>query len=93
MKSLMRTALAATALLMLGGCVYGPGYYQRPGVVYDDGAAVTSEPGYYADSTYYGGPGYYESGYQPAYGGCHVERQQFEDPYGRIHVRRVRVCD
>lgn len=24
---------------------------------------------------------------------CRVERRDFEDRYGRIHVRRVRVCD
>lgn len=32
---------------------------------------------------------YYRSGYRQ----CHMERQDFEDGYGRIHVRRVRVCD
>ena len=52
------------------------------------GAAVASQP-----RGYYGGPGYYESGYQPVYGACHTEQQQFEDGYGRIRVRRVRVCD
>jgi hypothetical protein len=41
----------------------------------------------------YGGPGYYDNGYQPVYGACHTERQEFEDGYGRIRVRRVRVCD
>ena len=52
------------------------------------GAIVASQPnrGYY-------GPGYYEQGYQPVYGACHTERQEFEDAYGRIRVRRVRVCD
>lgn len=33
--------------------------------------------------------GYYRTGYRE----CHVERQDFEDQYGRLHVRRVRVCD
>ena len=42
---------------------------------------------------YYGGPGYYESGYQPGYRECHTERQQVEDGYGRIRIQRVRVCD
>jgi hypothetical protein len=32
---------------------------------------------------------YYRAGYRQ----CHMERQDFEDGYGRIHVRRVRVCD
>jgi hypothetical protein len=52
------------------------------------GAVAASQP-----RGYYGGPGYYESGYQPVYGACHTERQQFEDGYGRIRTRRVRVCD
>jgi hypothetical protein len=52
MKRLMSLVLAACALVTLGGCVYGPGYYQRPGVVYDDGATV----------------GYDDYGYAPAYG-------------------------
>ena len=32
---------------------------------------------------------YYRSGYRQ----CHMERREFEDNYGRIHLRRVRVCD
>ncbi len=35
------------------------------------------------------GPGYYRSGYRE----CRIERQDFEDRYGRLHVRNVRVCD
>jgi hypothetical protein len=27
------------------------------------------------------------------YRDCRVERREFEDRYGRIHVRRIRVCD
>jgi hypothetical protein len=41
----------------------------------------------------YYGPGYYEQGYQPVDGYCHIERQQFEDRYGNLHTRRIRVCD
>jgi hypothetical protein len=77
MKRLMGLALVAGMLFMLGGCVYGPGYYQRPGVVYDDGTATYSgggPAGYYgADDgdyapAYYGGYGY---AYDPwcCYGG------------------------
>jgi hypothetical protein len=51
------------------------------------GAIVGSQNGYY------GGPGYYQQPYEPVYGACHTERQEFEDNYGRIRVRRVRVCD
>ena len=73
MKRVMSLVLAACALAMLGGCVYGPGYYQRPGVVYDDGAAVGYDSGYayapgyagYAYDPWYGGYGY---GYGPYYG-------------------------
>jgi hypothetical protein len=57
------------------------------------GLAVGAVIGSQANGGYYGGPGYYESGYQPAYGGCHIERQQIVDRYGNDHVRRVRVCD
>jgi hypothetical protein len=27
------------------------------------------------------------------YRDCRIERHEYEDRYGRIHVRRVRVCD
>lgn len=41
------------------------------------------------------GDGYREYGYREraSYGECRIERRDFEDRYGRIHVRRVRVCD
>ena len=42
---------------------------------------------------YYGGPGYAQPYYQPVYGACHTERQEFVDQYGRMRVQRVRVCD
>jgi hypothetical protein len=57
------------------------------------GLAVGAIVGSQAPRSYYGGPGYYDSGYQPVYSGCHTERQQFDDGYGNIRVRRVRVCD
>ncbi|MHB8447194.1 MAG: hypothetical protein ACYC7G_03165 [Rudaea sp.] len=56
MKRRFGIFLAAGALLGLGGCVYTPGYYARPGVVYDDGTAV------YAPAAGYG-YGYYAPGY------------------------------
>jgi hypothetical protein len=76
-----RIALAAATLLVLGGCYYPPAYYSRPGVVYDNGTAVSgqgytqgySDDGYYygGPGGYYGGPGYYYPGYAygPYYGG------------------------
>jgi uncharacterized membrane protein len=57
------------------------------------GLAVGAIVGSQANRGYYGGPGYYQSGYQPVYGACHIERQQVVDRYGNYHVRRVRVCD
>jgi hypothetical protein len=56
------------------------------------GLAVGAIIGSQANRGYYG-PGYYEQGYQPVYGDCHIERQQFEDRYGNLRTRRVRVCD
>lgn len=37
--------------------------------------------------------GYRERRYRARYQDCRVERRDFEDSYGRLHVRRVRVCD
>jgi hypothetical protein len=37
--------------------------------------------------------GYRERHYRARYRDCRVERRDFEDRYGRLHVRRVRVCD
>jgi hypothetical protein len=33
--------------------------------------------------------GYYRTGYRD----CRIERRDWEDRYGRLHVRNVRVCD
>jgi uncharacterized membrane protein len=59
------------------------------------GLAVGAIIGSQANRGYYGGPGYYEQSYQPAYddGDCHIERQRVADGYGRVYIRRVRVCD
>ena len=35
--------------------------------------------------------GYYRSGYRGRE--CYIERRDFEDQYGRLHVRNVRVCN
>jgi hypothetical protein len=63
-------ALLSLALLGLGGCVYGPGYYDRPGVVYDDGTAVYAPAGEVGYGYGYGNyaPGYY-AGPWCCYGG------------------------
>ena len=43
------------------------------------GSQMNQEPRYYRHRAYYRD--------------CRIERRDFEDRYGRIHVRRVRVCD
>lgn len=70
MKRLLGLALAVGMLAMLGGCVYDPAYYHRPGVVYDDGSATYGAPaGYYDyDDGYYAPGYYYGSAYGPWYG-------------------------
>ena len=57
------------------------------------GLAVGAMIGSQSNRGYYNGPGYYESGYQPVYGACHIERQQVVDQYGNYRMRRIRVCD
>jgi hypothetical protein len=42
--------------------------------------------GYPGDSGYYRASGY--RGRE-----CYIERRDFEDRYGRVHVRNVRVCN
>jgi hypothetical protein len=39
--------------------------------------------------------GYRDDGYRQRayYRDCRIERRDYEDRYGRIHVRSVRVCD
>lgn len=50
--------------------------------------AIASQPrGYYYDGPAYAyGPG-------PSYAYCHIERHRWVDDWGRMHIRRVRVCD
>ena len=53
------------------------------------GAIVGSQ----AQSNYYGGPAYYyDPGYR-AYGSCYMTNQRYRNRHGRIHTRRVRVCN
>ena len=44
----------------------------------------------YRDDGYRGERGYYQSSYRARE--CYIERRDFEDRYGRLHVRNVRVC-
>lgn len=50
--------------------------------------AAASQP-----RSYYSGPAYVAPTYAPVYGACHIEREQVVDDWGRVHFRRVRVCD
>ncbi len=91
-------SLAAVAALTLAVTVSsqpayagGNGGAIAAGVV--GGLAVGAIIGSQANRGYYNGPGYYQdSGYR-GYSGCHTERQQVEDGYGNVRIRRVRVCD
>lgn len=76
MKRLLGLALVLGVLFSLGGCVYGPGYYQRPGVVYDDAGAAYSDTaagGYDYDDGWYSPGYYYGNAYGPwcCYGGVY----------------------
>ncbi len=60
MKRVITSLVLVVSLFAIGGCVYGPGYYARPGVVYDGGGSYS----YYDDGPvygygYYAAPGYY----------------------------------
>lgn len=39
------------------------------------------------------GDGYREHRYRARNRECYIERRDFEDRHGRLHVRRVRVCN
>jgi len=60
MKRILTLLALIVSLSAIGGCVYGTGYYTRPGVVYDDGTSYS-----YSDNRspygydYYAAPGYY----------------------------------
>ncbi len=59
------------------------------------GAIIGSQAqrNYYSGPAYYGGPGYaYDPGYR-AYGSCYMTKQRYRNRHGRIHTRRVRVCN
>ena len=88
-------SLSAVAALALAVTATSPALARdgavAAGVV--SGLAVGAIIGSQVNGGYYGGPGYYESGYQPGYRECHTERQAIEDGYGNVRMRRVRVCD
>jgi hypothetical protein len=80
-SALALTAVASQPAQARGGAV-------AAGVI--GGLAAGAIIGSEVNRPYYGGPGYYDNGYQ-AVSECRIERRDFEDQYGRLHVRRV--CD
>jgi hypothetical protein len=48
------------------------------------GSQMNRDDGYRGDRGYYRAGGYQRE--------CYIERRDFEDRYGRLHVRNVRVC-
>ena len=48
------------------------------------GSQMNRDDGYRGDRGYYRSSGYRRE--------CYIERRDFEDRYGRLHVRNVRVC-
>jgi hypothetical protein len=94
LKVIALTAISALALAVTAAPQ--PAFARDGGAVAAGiigGLAVGAIIGSQADRGYYGGPGYYQSGYQPSYRDCHTERQQVEDGYGNVRIRRIRVCD
>ncbi len=57
------------------------------------GAVVGSQMYQAPQRHYYGGPAYSHQYYEPVYGACHWEREQFTDRWGNYRVRNVKVCD
>jgi hypothetical protein len=92
-KALMAVSALALAVMVAPqpAAAGGRGGAIAAGVI--GGLAVGAIVGSQANRGYYGGPGYYEPGYQPVYGACHIERQRVVDQYGNYHVRRIRVCE
>jgi hypothetical protein len=93
MKRLL--TLVAAAAVVASSFAYTPaqarGGAVAAGVV--GGLAAGAIIGSAASRNYYNGPAYAEPSYAPVYGACHTERERVVDEFGRMHVRRVRVCD
>jgi len=67
----------------------------QPALAHDDGAVAAGVVGGLAVGAIVGSQMNRDDGYRHRayYRDCRIERQDFEDRYGRLHVRRVRVCD
>jgi hypothetical protein len=71
----------------------------KPALAHDDGAVAAGVVGGLAVGAIVGSQlNRYDDGYRyrAEYRGhreCRIERRDFEDRYGRLHVRHVRVCE
>ena len=67
----------------------------KPALARDGGAVAAGVIGGLAVGAIVGSQMNRNDGYygEQRYRECRVERRDFEDQYGRLHVRRVRVCD
>jgi hypothetical protein len=92
-------ALAAVSVLAMSVSASEPAFARNGGAIAAGvvgGLAVGAIVGSQVNRNYYGGPTYVDQpayAVAPGYGGCHTERQEFQDRYGNIRVRRIRVCD
>ncbi|HZL31544.1 MAG TPA: hypothetical protein VFC54_10870 [Pseudolabrys sp.] len=80
--------IAVAALLIAVGAVSTPAQAR-------DGAIAAGVVGGLAVGAIIGSQAGRDNGYRNSYyrRECRIERRDFEDRYGRLHVRRVRVCD
>lgn len=65
----------------------------KPALARDDGAVAAGVIGGIAAGAIIGSQMNRDDGYRRRYRECRIERRDYEDRYGRLHVRRVRVCD
>jgi hypothetical protein len=88
MKKIMM--IAAIAAMTLAASVA-----PKPALARDGGAVAAGVIGGLAVGAIVGSQINRNDGYRyrTHYRECRIERRDFEDRYGRLHVRRVRVCD
>jgi hypothetical protein len=92
-------AIAAVSALSLSFAASNPASARDDGAVAAGvigGLAVGAIIGSQAQRNYYSGPAYVEEPVyerREQYRECHVERQEWEDRYGNLRIRRVQVCD
>lgn len=89
LKVITVVAIAALALAVTAT--------SKPAFARDGGAVAAGVIGGLAAGAIIGSQMNRDDGYRyrqrAYYRDCHIERRDFEDRYGRLHVRSVRVCD